>query len=67
MASKTKVKVTVKTGRKGDAGTPVARVPVAVTRNAKPTGKPIYQTKAQLTAHLYYGQRPAKTQLRRAN
>lgn len=53
MAQKAKVKVTVKTGRKGDAGTLVARVPVTVTKNAKPTGKPIYQTKAQLHARIY--------------
>ena len=44
---KTKVKVTVKTGRKGDAGTL------------------IYRTKAQMTAHIKYGKRPAKTQFRR--
>lgn len=50
---KTKVKVTVKTGRKGDAGTLVARIPVAVVRNEKPKGKPIYQTKAQIHTRIY--------------
>ena len=50
---KTKVKVVVKTGRKGDAGTLVARVPVAVVKNAKPQGKPFYQTKAQIHARIY--------------
>lgn len=50
---KTKVKVVVKTGRKGDAGTLIARVPVAVVKNAKPQGKPFYQTKAQIHARIY--------------
>lgn len=64
---KTKVKVVVKTGRKGDAGTLIARVPVAVVKNAKPQGKPLYQTKAQLNLHIYGGSRPTSTKFRRAN
>ena len=51
--AKAKVKVVVKTGRNGDAGTLVARVPVAVVKNAKPQGKPIYKTKAQIHARIY--------------
>ena len=55
---KTKVKVTVKTGRKGDAGTLIARVPVAVVRNAKPRGKPFYQTRAQIDVHILKNGQP---------
>lgn len=62
--AKTKVKVVVKTGRKGDAGTLVARVPVAVVKNAKPQGKPIYQTKAQMNIHIRSGQRTTEFRYR---
>lgn len=65
MAQKAKVKVTVKTGRKGDAGTLVARIPVTVAKTERPSGQLIYRTKAQMTAHIKYGKRPAKTQFRR--
>ena len=53
MAQKAMVKVTVKTGRKGDAGTLVARIPVTVAKTERPKGKFIYQTRAQLNVHLY--------------
>ncbi len=52
MAQKAKVKVTVKTGRKGDAGTLVARIPVTVTKNAQPRGELVYKTKAQIGVHI---------------
>jgi hypothetical protein len=55
---KTKVKVTVKTGRKGDAGTLVARIPVTVVRNAQPRGELLYRTRAQLNVHLYKNGQP---------
>lgn len=65
MAQKAKVKVTVKTGRKGDAGTLVARIPVTVAKTDGPKGELLYRTKARMTAHIKYGKRPAKTQFRR--
>lgn len=68
--AKTRVKIKVQTGRKGDAGTLIARVPIAVVRNAKPRGKPLFQTAAQMNLHIYgaNGQpRPTKTQFRRTN
>lgn len=52
MARKAKVKVTVKTGRKGDAGTLVARIPVTVAKTEKPSGQLIYRTKAQIGVHI---------------
>lgn len=55
---KTKVKVTVKTGRKGDAGTLVARIPVTVVKNAQPKGQLMYRTKAQLNVHIYRNGQP---------
>ena len=64
---KTKVKIKVQTGRKGDAGTLVARVPVAVVRNAKPQGKPLFQTRAEIITHLERGSRPSNFKPRRAN
>lgn len=69
MAS-TRVKVKVASGRKGESGTVLVRQQVVLVKakaQAKPYGKPIYQTTAQITAHINRGQRPAKTQLRRAN
>lgn len=56
--AKTKVKIKVQTGRKGDAGTLIARVPVAIVRNAKPRGELLYMTRAQLNVHLYKNGQP---------
>ena len=56
--AKTKVKVTVKTGRKGDAGTLVARIPVTVTKNATPRGEKLFQTKAVIVTHIRSASRP---------
>jgi hypothetical protein len=52
---KAKVKVTVKTGRKGDAGTLVAKIPVSVVKTKQPQGQLIYRTKAQLNLHSSRG------------
>lgn len=68
--AKAQVKVKVSSGKPSGNGTVLVRQHVVIVKNnaqAKPYGKPFYQTKAQMTAHFYYGQRPAKTQLRRAN
>ena len=64
--SKAKVKITVQSGKKGN-GTLLASVPVAIVKNDSPSGRRLYQTKAQLHMHLYRGQRPQKPRLRRAN
>lgn len=64
--SKARVKVTVKKGARNGSNL-VASMPIAITKNANPSGKRIYQTKAQITAHLYRGQRPQTSRLRRAN
>lgn len=56
--AKTRVKIKVQTGRKGDAGTLVARVPIAVVRNAKPRGKLLYQTRAQIDVHILKNGQP---------
>lgn len=67
--SKTKLKVTVKSSKKA-TGTPIAKVPVAIKKNARPEGEPMYKTRAQLNLHIYgaNGQsRPQKSQLRRSN
>lgn len=65
--SKARVKVTVKTGRKGGAGTLIARVPVAVKRTDQPEGKRLFETQAQLNIHPNRGQRPSKFRYRGAN
>lgn len=44
--SKAKVKVTVQTGRKG-SGKLIAGMPIAIVKNASPSGQRLYQTKAQ--------------------
>lgn len=61
--ARAKVKISAKSGR---SGTKVAGGTIKV-KHGNGRGKPMFQTKAQMTAHFYYGQRPAKTQLRRAN
>ena len=45
--SKAKVKVTVKPVKKG-SGTLLASVPVAVVKNDNPSGKRMYETKAEI-------------------
>lgn len=64
--SKAKVKVTVQSGRKG-SGKLIASMPIAIVKNTSPSGQRLYQTKAQLNAHIYRGQRPKTPRLRRAN
>lgn len=49
--SKAKVKITVQSGRKGN-GTLLASVPVAIVKNENPSGKRLYQTKAQVGIHV---------------
>lgn len=46
--SKAKVKISVKPAKKG-SGTLIASVPVAVEKNNNPTGKKMFQTRAQIT------------------
>ena len=46
--SKAKVKVSVKQ-KTGQGGNLLTRVPIAVEQNYNPSGKRLYQTKAQLT------------------
>ena len=61
-----KAKVTVKSGK--SSGTKLVSAEVRVVKTGgKPriTGKPIYQTKAQLNLHIGNGARPTKTQFRR--
>lgn len=68
--AKAQVKVKVSSGKPSGNGTVLVRQHVVIVKNnaqAKPYGKPIYQTTAQITAHINRGQRPTKTQLRRAN
>ena len=65
-----KVKIKVSSGSPKGDGTVLVRQQVVLVKakaQAKPYGKPIYQTAAQITAHINRGQRPTKTQLRRAN
>ena len=67
---KAQVKVKVSSGKPSGNGTAIAKAHIVVIKTdaqRRPAGRPIYATKAQMTAHFYYGQRPAKTQLRRAN
>lgn len=64
--SKAKVKIKV-TPKKTTGSTLVAKVPVAIVANQHPSGQKLYQTKAQLNTHIYRGQRPKTTRLRRAN
>lgn len=47
--SKAKVKVTVRARKSGQGGMLLTRVPIAVEQNDNPSGKRLYQTKAQLT------------------
>lgn len=66
----TRVKVKISSGKSGSNGTVLVRQHVVIVKNnaqAKPYGRPIYQTKAQLNLHLDRGTRPTKTQLRRLN
>lgn len=56
--AKAKIKVSVKTGRKGGAGTLIARVPVAVVKTDRPVGERMYQTRAQLNVHILRNGQP---------
>lgn len=47
--SKARVKVTVRKRTGGKGGTLLARFPVGVEKNDNPSGKRLYQTKAQIT------------------
>lgn len=49
--SKAKVKITVQSGKK-NAGTLLASVPVAIVKNDSPSGRRLYQTKAQVGIHV---------------
>ena len=49
--SKAKVKITVKSGKKG-SGTLLAGVPLTVVKNDNPSGKMLYQTRAQVGIHV---------------
>lgn len=61
-----KIKVSVKTGRKGGAGTLIARVPVAVSHTDKPKQKRrLFQTQAEIVTHLNRGSRPSTFKPRR--
>ena len=62
--SKAKVKVTVKPVKKG-SGTLLASVPVAVVKNESPSGKRMYETKAELITHIRRGTRPKNFKPRR--
>lgn len=63
--TKAKIKVSVKTGRKGGAGTLIARVPVAVVKTDRPVGEMLYQTKAEVITHVRRGTRPTNFRPRR--
>lgn len=63
--SKAKVKVTVKPVKKG-SGALLASVPVAVVKNENPSGKRMYETKAQLITRIERGKRPKTTRLKRS-
>jgi len=63
--SKAKVKVKVKSVRKG-SGTLLASVPITVVRNDNPSGERMFQTRAQLITHIRRGTRPKTFRPRRA-
>ena len=62
---KTRIKVKIKS-KPGRAGTLLARVPVAVVKNDNPSGKRMYETKAQLITRIERGKRPKTTRLKRS-
>lgn len=54
--AKAQVKVKVSSGKKGNSGTVLVRQHVVIVKNnaqAKPYGKPFYQTKAQLNVYIW--------------
>ena len=55
--SKAKIKVSVKPAKKG-SGTLIASVPVSVEKNQNPSGKRMYQTKAEIITKVRRGTRP---------
>lgn len=63
--SKAKVKVKVKSVSRG-SGTLLASVPVTVVRNDNPSGKRMYETKAELITRIERGKRPKTTRLKRS-
>lgn len=63
--SKAKVKVTVKPAKKG-SGTLIASVPVAVVTNDNPSGKMMYETKAEIITKVRRGTRPKNFRPRRS-
>ena len=64
--AKAGIKVSIKTGRKGGAGTLLARVPVAVVKTDRPAGERLFQTRAEIVAHLNRGSRSSTFKPRRA-
>ena len=50
--SKTKVKVTVRSGKPSNGGTLLASVPVTIAKTDKPKGQFMYQTKAKVLVRI---------------
>lgn len=50
--SKARVKITVKAGKPKQGGALLARIPYVVERNDNPSGKRLYQTKAQASVRI---------------
>lgn len=63
--SRARVKVTVKPAKKG-SGTLVASVPVSVEKNTNPSGKRMYETKAEIITKVRRGTRPKNFRPRRS-
>ena len=62
--SKARLKVSVKKGRVGGASL-AAHIPIAVTKNANPSGQRLYETKAEVITHVRRGTRPKTFRPRR--
>ena len=62
--SKAKVKVSVKPVKKG-SGTLLASVPLAVVKNDNPSGKRMYETRAEIITKVRRGTRPKTFRPRR--
>lgn len=50
--SRAKVKISVKSKKSAQGGTLLARVPIAIEKNDKPSGERLYQTKAQVSVRV---------------
>lgn len=63
---KARIKVTVTPKKSARANTLLASVPVTIAPGKSRPNK-LYETKAELTAHINYGKRPSKSRFRRVD